>query len=146
VLLDHHLADLRSSGLTDQTIEQSGIYSESDPDKIRRILNWNRSANELGSCCVYPYRKLNGELNGFAMVKPDSPRVVEGKAHKYEHPIGVSSKPYFSPLVIAEIEDRFYGVLGFTEGQKKGLAGDQAGIPFIGLTGPWGWMEKDSNP
>ena len=145
-LLPHHLDDLRSSGLTDATIAAAGVYSESDPDKIRRLLRWNRSADALGSCLCFPYRQLSGELNGFAMVKPDSPRIFEEKTNKYEHPIGVSSKPYFTRGAIDEIKDQFYGCLLFTEGQKKALASDQAGYPCIGLTGPWGWMKKDSDP
>ena len=51
-----HLADLRKSGLTDATIERLGIYTETDPEKVDRLLQ--RSAgfaarNQLGPCLVF---------------------------------------------------------------------------------------------
>ena len=60
MLLDHHLNDLKASGLNDQTIAEAGFYSESDPREIGRMLNWNRPASRLGSCLVIPFRQLNG--------------------------------------------------------------------------------------
>lgn len=142
MLLGHHFADLRSSGLTDATIEASGIYSESDHDEIRRLLNWKRQAKSLGPCLVFPYRQSNGEFNGFAKLKPDNPQTINGKARKYEQPLGVSPKPYLTPAAIAEIQDRFFGGLTFTEGEKKANAASQAGYPCIGLSGPFGWTKK----
>src|SRR5262249_62109970 len=41
---DRHVAELRESGLTDTTIRDAGIYSESDPARIAELLGWARPA------------------------------------------------------------------------------------------------------
>jgi len=115
-LLPQHLADLRRSGLSDETIEVNGIYSEINPTVIARILNWSSPAKALGPCMVIPFADPStGKLNGFARIRPDNPRTAGGK---YEQPRGVSPKPYF-PSAAIEAAKTPKAVLGITEGEKK---------------------------
>ncbi len=137
----NHMADLKSSRLGDETIASAGIYSEDDPRKNAKLLNWSRSADCLGECLVFPYLELGGKLGNFAMLKPTTPRTLGDKVNKYEHPAGVPSRPYFTHAALSEA-DLPSSYLLITEGQKKSLAAAQAGIPTIGLTGPWGWQKK----
>ncbi len=135
-----HLRELLGSGLTRETIAAARIYTETDSEKTQRLLNWNRSAESLGTCLVFPYLQLNGEFNGYAKLKPDNLRTTNGKPQKYEAPVGISSKPYVTPAALHAIRDML-GVM-FTEGEKKALAASQAGFPCIGLSGPFGWTTK----
>lgn len=139
-ILPHHLADLRRSGLSDQTIRWAGIRSETDPAKIAAGLRWNRPAN-IGPAIEIPYPQLSGGFNGFARFKPDRPRVVDGKPHKYEQPLGVPNHAYFGLRASIELLLDTGPVL-VTEGEKKTLAADQSGVPTIGICGPWGWTKK----
>jgi hypothetical protein len=68
-----HLADLRRSGLSDETIAACGFYSEDHPLKLSGILQ-RRYPKSRGGALVLPFRDHNGELNGFKRVKPDNPQ------------------------------------------------------------------------
>lgn len=141
-LAPEHLADLRKSGLTDETIQRARLHSISDREEQARVLSWERPA-DLGSCLAIPYASLAGEFNGFKRLRPSRPRVRKDKATgkskpiKYEQPLGHGSRAYFTP---GFIDDYLFGVndaIAIVEGEKKSLAVDQAGIPAIGLSGVW---------
>ncbi len=134
--LPHHLTDLRRSGLSDQTIRESGIYTNTDPNEISKILNWSRPAGNLTPAMVIPFRSLDGQFDGFARIRPDRPRLNAGK---YEQPAGVGNRAYF-PAAVCEIARTPQAPLGVGEGEKKAMAATQAGVPFIGLTGVWNWQ------
>ena len=88
-LSPNHLAELRASGLTDDTIAANGIYSESDPKAVAKLLNWGATrARMLGSALVYPHYDRDGTPLGHATVKPDHPRDRTDKPGKvkYENP------------------------------------------------------------
>ena len=138
VLLPQHLADLRRSGLSDETIAAAGLYSIDDPQEAARILSWGRPAEWLEACLVYPFPDVQGRMSGFARLKPDQPRAERGKAVKYEQPRGAPPRAYFPPGVIAAIAEPGQ-TIGIVEGEKKALAAYQAGFPCIGLTGVFAW-------
>jgi hypothetical protein len=66
-LLPRHLADLRASGLTDETLRSAGVYTETDPGEVARLLNqpavW---AAARGPCLVLPYPAADGSPTGYA--------------------------------------------------------------------------------
>ena len=143
IILPTHLVDLRRSGLSDETIRDAGIYSERDGRKIAELLHWRGDAKQLGASCIYPYKRLDGTFNCYARVRPDRPRANGGK---YEAPVGVGSRAYFTELGIRAL-NRLAARIGITEGEKKALCCSQAGIPCIGLAGVWAWQKprpKDS--
>lgn len=144
-----HLADLRKSGLTDATIERLGIYTETDPEKVDRLLQ--RSAgfaakNQLGPCLVFPYPKAK-----HVRLKPLYPRSVgevpvvrnlhgeqeEGeddrKSIKYESPIKGGQFVYDAREVYQGTSN--YQRVWCTEGEKKAALMNQAGLPTFGLSG-----------
>ena len=41
-ILPHHLAELRRSGLADETIRAAGVYSETSPAKLAALLDWKK--------------------------------------------------------------------------------------------------------
>jgi hypothetical protein len=136
-LLSHHLDDLRRSGLSEATIFESGVYSESDPSRLAKLLNWKRPATNIGAGLVFPFLDVRtGGLNCFARVKPDKPRLDGGK---YEQPRGAPIRAYIPRGALHAINS--LEPIGFTEGEKKSLAATQCGLPCIGLTGVWGWQK-----
>jgi hypothetical protein len=143
-LLPQHLADLRKSGLSDQTIYRCGFCSEKDADKIRSLLNWT-GRGPLGAALVIPYFDADGKPTNYARLKLDSPICdkTDGKPRKYEAPRGASPLAYFSAggVTAAALADPDEAVL-LTEGEKKAAKADEAGFACIGLSGVWSWTKK----
>jgi hypothetical protein len=144
VLTPRHLAGLRDSGLSDQTIAEEGFHSEVEVSRIRKLLNWKKYGVDLGPCLVIPFRDLaTGELNCFARLKPDRPRRSrDGKGVvKYEQPVGATNRIYVPKNTFAVLRDPT-AMLMLTEGEKKSAKASQEGIPCVGLTGVWNWQRK----
>lgn len=139
----HHLGELGRSGITRQAAAVAGIYTETRPDKIARLLNWdNPDAVGLGQCLVFRYRDHRGKLNGYVRLKPDRPRVDgDGKAIKYEAPKGEPPRAYFPSAIVKILSDPTKPIV-ITEGEKKALKSDKCGFATIGLAGVWAWQQK----
>ncbi len=140
-ILPHHLAELRRSGLTDETNKAAGIYSEVAPAKLAAILDWKKYPSKCAPAMVFPYVDANGR-NGYARVKPDRPRLSGGKAIKYESPRGQPNQIY-TPLDVSKAIAEAKQELLIDEGEKKSLCATQYGFPCIGLVGVMGWKEKN---
>jgi len=150
-LLPEHRADLHDSGISDETIAANGIYSETDPEKVRVALRWNHPANDLGPCLAFPFPDLNGDFNGFTRFKPNNPRLEPRKDGtfkpvKYENPRGAGVVRAYT---VAEARSAILSKtdrLLIVEGEKKCLCASQHGSPAVGLTGVdmWGSSPKDS--
>ena len=141
--LRHHITELQASGLTDETILASGIKSETSHAALRLLLNWPAMPKRMASGIVFQFRDSAGNLNGYSRFKPDAPRKDRnGKPIKYESPRGQPNHIYIPPNTAAALVAEQLAMLLITEGEKKSLAADQAGIPCLGLVGVFGW--KDS--
>ncbi len=138
-LSERHRAELYASGLSDETIEAAGIYS-TDAAGVKAILGWAPKDADWGNAMVFFFPSRNGEADDYRRVKPDFPRERDGKPVKYETPKGAPNRAYFPPGFCDALEGA--GVVVVTEGEKKALAGMQAGFPTIGLVGVWGWQER----
>jgi hypothetical protein len=157
-LLPQHLADLRKSGLTDETVAACGVYSEADPRRVKELLGGYlnvKAAAALGPCLAFPFLAADGSPmtwlpegakggaapRPFVRLKPDRPRNRDGKAVKYESPHKGGNRAYLPPGVGAALADPTVPLL-LVEGEKKALAGTQAGFPTLGLSGVWNWALK----
>jgi hypothetical protein len=142
LLLSQHLADLKNSGLLDETIAACRFYSVSDHAEARRILNWKGPAKDMGPFLAIPFFDLDGKPNCYIRLKPDRPRVNKktGKPQKYESPYRKPSRAYLPPAVGAALADPTVPLL-LTEGEKKAAAASQFGFPCLGLVGVWGWQK-----
>ncbi len=142
-LLPNHLAELRASGLTDETIAANGVYSEFDPAAVAKLLNWGKArAAVLGPVLVYPHFGRDGTPLGHATVKPDNPRArgdKPGKITKYENPRGRPNRLYVPAGARAALADPT-ALIVITEGTKKALAATQHGFPCVSLPGVWNWV------
>jgi putative DNA primase/helicase len=140
MLLEHHLAELQRSGLTDETIRAAGVYSEVDTGKLSALLDWTRYPSKCAPAIVFPFTATDGR-NGYCRIRPDHPRISGGKLVKYESPKGQPNQIYIPPGVADALGDPQRELL-LTEGEKKSLCASQYGFPCIGLVGVLGWKEK----
>lgn len=145
-LSDKHLADLRASGLTFETIARAGFRTERDPKVIDDLLK-RRDGKRLGDCLLLPYIDLDGRpVAGYVRAKPDSPPTAKkegAKPAKYLSPTKAPLRVYFPPEVRVALRDPNQP-LAITEGEKKAAAVAQFGIPIVGLAGVECWSSRRS--
>jgi hypothetical protein len=125
-----HLNDLRCSGLTDQTIRTAKVWSAS-PEEASTIFGRRLECGALG----FPYPGTD-----LIRLKPDTPCQLPGwkKPAKYLTPAGAQNRLYIPFPDRKALQDPTI-LLIITEGEKKALAGCQAGYLTIGLSGVWNW-------
>jgi putative DNA primase/helicase len=143
-LNDKHREDLRSSGLSDETIELSGIRSITQ-EEAKDLLGFDPGCG--GWEVPYPGTE---DSNGrpFRRFKPDVPfQPKDGKPAKYlspskeKYPLG--NRLYIPPnLDPAALKDAG-SLLVITEGEKKALKACQEGVPTVALSGVSCWVAKD---
>jgi hypothetical protein len=144
------LADLRASGLTDETIHAEGLYTERDPFVMAGIVNCQPPPGsgrqvprfcEQG-CLVIPYRALDGASVDFARVKPRTPRHdKKGKPIKYEQPWGAPNRLYIPAATVPRLAGPA-GDLDLAEGEKKALALSQLGLAAVAVGGVQSWRKE----
>ena len=127
-------ADPRKSGLSDETIRESGIYS-CPPKDINKKLGFNDPKIESLLCFPYP------GCDGFERFKPFPPR--DGKP-KYLQKKGTGNHLYIPKKVCAILSDVSIPIY-ITEGEKKTLKAVQEGLFCIGVSGWWNWKNKGSD-
>ncbi len=130
-LAENHLADLRASGISNQTIRTAGLCSA--PVAATGLLGFHNSP-----ALVFPYP----EHPGYIRIKPDQPRVDrEGKTIKYESPRGSRNHLYVPSRTRARLHGMGEPVTTviITEGEKKALKADQEGFATVSVPGVWGW-------
>ena len=125
-----HLADLRKSGLSDETIEQSGLYSVR-PNDLKHVTGLAK----VESMLAIPY---SSEFTRYK-VFPTSLK-VQGKKFRYTQPKGTGVHVYVPPMARAGLHDTAIP-LGIVEGEKKALKACQEGVRCVAIGGLWNWLE-----
>jgi len=121
-----HLADLRASGLTDETIRQAGVYSIR-PRDIKLFFSARKGVpSSIETALCFPYQ--GGE---FARIK----LFPALETMKYSQPPKTSARLYI-PAQVSQ------GPLYLCEGEKKTLAAIQTGMNAVGIGGLWSWLTK----
>jgi len=144
-LLSEHLADLRKSGLSDETIAAMRCRSL-DPGELTAALGCTLTG--VKSALAIPY--LDDTISSLASPPPPFARYklfppVRDKNGKdkmrYAQPAGSGVHLYILPavrLAFANTKIRFY----WTEGEKKAARATQEGLHCAGLGGLWNWLES----
>ena len=138
-LVDQHRNELRASGLSDQTIKTSGIYT-AENSEIADILGWHPKAHRWGRGFVVPFFDADGKENCYRRVKLDYPRSKDGNPRKYEAPIKTPARAYFPPGFAGALAQGKTIII--VEGEKKALAVAQLGYAVIALLGVWAWQQR----
>ena len=134
MLTPGHCEDLHRSGLTDETIERSGIYSAHEGG-TRGILGYG-----AGPGMVIPYPSLNVDgKSSYFRVKIDHPG-PDGK--RYRSPKGQPNRLYVPKLLDRAILADPSTPLWVTEGEKKALKASQEGLGCLALPGVWSWRTR----
>lgn len=131
-----HRNDLEKSGLTPLLVRQRGYRSIDVVDELE-YLDFIPAQQRLG--LLIPVR-WQGEVVGHQL-KPNRPRLLEGKKIKYENPMGRRIRLDCHPRMQAKLQD-VDEPLAVTEGIKKGDAAARVGLPCIALVGVDGWAQK----
>ena len=131
-LAPEHLADLKNSGLTAETIEEAGIYSV-PPSDINKVIGWNMPIKSL---LAFPYPKCD-HFTRYKLFPHFTPK--DGRSMRYFQPKGSSPHLYFPPGF-----DHSADNIRITEGEKKALKGTQDGLNVLGLGGIWNFAVKNA--
>ena len=137
-LQDHHLADLKGSGLSDGTIQDSRCYSAQEPT-TRELLGFG-----VGPGLVFEFPGTENEKGvPFVQVKPDTrPEWMNGA--KYISPKGAGCRVYVPPILPAERLKNPRVPLYLTEGAKKALKACQEGLACVALAGVDAWKDRST--
>lgn len=136
-----HLADLRKSGLADETIRRQRIRSV-PPHMIDPLLRFETP--KVLSAYVVPFADPRGGWMDHVRMKVFPPIMTTKKGTiKYLQPRRSGVRIFFPVSVLDAVlctADPLYVV----EGEKKALAVAQLGLPAIGLCGVEGWHQAEA--
>lgn len=139
-----HLAMLRASGLSDETIEARGYRTVTSKAELKRL--GFGPAQLLVPTLLVPIFGVGGEVVLYQH-RPDHPRVKvkngKAKAIKYETPRGARMALDVPPHVRAQMGDPAVPLI-ITEGVKKADAAVSRGLCCIALLGVWNF--RGTNP
>jgi hypothetical protein len=136
-LFPEHQADLDKSGLSPETIAAAGLYSVTAAE-LEPILDW---VPPVESGLVFPYLTQSD----FSRVKVfPAFQDAEGRTVKYLQRAHSGCEIYVPPGVQRVLPNPTI-LLGWTEGEKKGLKATQEEVFCLGLGGLWNWLQ-DGRP
>jgi hypothetical protein len=123
-----HLENLRASGLTDETIKQSGVYS-ADEEQVVSLLGTRRFRT---SGLVFPNHLDHLGGGEYAQVRIDD---ITRAATKYVSPKGHVPRVYMPPGMDPAVLQDTNVWLVIVEGAKKALKAQQEGLQALALPG-----------
>jgi Domain of unknown function (DUF3854) len=130
-----HLADLRKSGLTDETLRRQKI-TDVPPSMIDVLLGF--ATPKVMTAYVIPFADPRGGWLDHVRMKVFPSITTEHGMIKYLQPRRSGVRIYF-PLVTLDAVLRSAEPLYIVEGEKKALSVAQLGLPAIGICGIEGW-------
>jgi putative DNA primase/helicase len=130
-----HLADLRCSGLSDETIAAAGIRSLA-PAELPRYLGQRLAAKVRSAYLIpYPSNESFHRVKLFPPVQDD-----DGHHQRYHQPARTPPRLYVPAGTCAVLADPSVP-LTVTEGEKKALKADQDGLRCVAVGGLWNWLQ-----
>lgn len=141
VLLEQHAALLAASAISDEVAEQRGYWSASSPRELERLFGGQQ--RRLVPALVIPTIDARGEV-AFCQLRPDTPRVVKGRARRYELPFQARMALDVPPAVRPALADPRVPLL-VAEGARKADSAVSAGLMAIDLVGVWTWRGRNGD-
>ncbi len=137
-----HLADLRKSGLTDETIQSQKIPTVMLSSIFDHLLAFQVPAG-VTSMYVIPFFGVHGRVIDHVRVKVFPAITTATGTIKYLQPRRSGVRIYF-PVATLDAVLHSHRSLYIVEGEKKSLAVAQLGLPTIGISGIEGWHVSGS--
>jgi len=134
-LLPQHAAMLRDCGISAAVVVARGYRTATTKAEIRRL--GFATSQCLAPALVVPIWNVTGEIAMY-QIRPDRPRIVNGKPLKYETPKGARMVLDVPAASRGRIGDPLVPLF-ITEGSKKVDAAVSQGICCIGVLGVWNW-------
>lgn len=132
-----HLADLRKSGISDETILQHRIKTVR-PKDINKKVGYDIPGLVSAYEILFP-PFIDGYYRLKIFYTPGQERYSDGrKKPRYVQQKG-SANRLFIPLPVFSILNDVSVPIYITEGEKKALKATQEGLPTIAITGLWNW-------
>jgi hypothetical protein len=132
------LQEFRRSGITGNQASAAGFARCED---IKELAKAMRSTKQAKPGWLVPYYDLDGKFQ-YRRLKPDEPRVLDGKVVKYEQPQGIATQIYYP---YTHDREKFLDQdepLIIVEGEKKALKGCLEGFTCIAVPGVDNFYEK----
>ncbi len=136
------LADLRRSGLSDDTIAEAGLYTPA-PEDLKSLIG-PRLAGQVRHVLVFPYDPAPrgaAPRTGETFVRCKLfPPVTDDAGHtiRYHQRPGSPPRLYIPARARAALTDLAVPLL-ITEGEKKALKAHQEGLTCLAIGGLWTW-------
>jgi hypothetical protein len=134
-LLPHHAALIQASGIAPEVAEARGYCTVTTKSKLRDL--GFGEAQRLVPCLLVPIWNVTGNIATY-QIRPDEPRVVDGKPLKYETPRGsrmVLDVPTAAKTRLGDPKIPLF----ITEGARKADAAVSHELCCISLLGVWNW-------
>jgi len=128
------------SSISDEVIAARGYRTITDPKELT-ILDFSSKQVRVPGLLL-PLHTTDSS-QPFCVYRPDSPRVRDGKAVKYEMPAGQGIRLDCPPSCRVALADQKISLF-ITEGQKKADALASRGACAIALLGVWNFKGKNS--
>jgi len=134
--------DLRNSGLKDESIARCGLESVR-PEMLKKL---GAKYRAVLHAMEFIYWNPDGTPKPYSRLKlfwPADAGNGDGKRPRYYQPPGTPPALYLPPLLdwsaVANNPER---LLTITEGEKKAIAGCQAGLACAAVGGVWNWRKR----
>ena len=136
-LLPHHRALIEASAISGEVAEARGYFSVSEPKELNGMFG---PSQRLAPGLVIPVLDAYGE-RVFFQLRPDNPRVKDGRILKYENPAGRTMVIDVPPATRPHLRNPKV-TLWITEGIRKADALASIGLRAVALNGVWNWRGK----
>lgn len=137
------------SGITQAVADAAGLYSESDPKKLAKMIGWPRDQwSERVPALLIPYRIPGQKEPVLHRAKPARPLEARDdggvREVKYAQPRGEPVRIYYPPRMLLDDGPRndLSSPLLVTEGEKKALSAESSGFACLALAGVAMWHVK----
>lgn len=138
---DSHRKQLADSAISDEVIAERGYWTATTKTELRQ-LGFSASQQNVPTL-VIPIRDVHRETSLY-QCRPDVPRIVKGKAVKYETPHG-AGLVLDVPARVRDQLDNPTVPLWITEGSKKVDSAVTHGLACIGVIGVYGFRTTNQD-
>ncbi len=134
-LLPQHAELIRASDISPEVAAARGYRSIMTKAELKQ-LGFSDSQRRVPALLI-PVRGVTGEIVTY-QIRPDEPRIANGKPLKYETPSGTRMSLDVPPGIRSKLGDPTVPLF-ITEGARKADAAVSHGLCCIALLGVWNW-------